>query len=220
MFEEISTYMYSQQSQFQDYSSNLSLSRSNNENRLLSPFQQKLLQEKLKTNIRPEYRRRIEIMLMADRGHSQTQICSALNCSHETARYWTYIAVSGDAHKWRDLPIGRPKTVNEEYLNRLRDLVTRSPREYGYAFQRWTAGWLSKHLAKELGIEVSERHVNRLLKQMGLSTRKTRQGIEESSPGSTELHQSKPVSRSNIVIRNLQGDKQPKTTSLSPFHLI
>ena len=212
--------MYSQQSQFQNYRPNLSLSQSNNENRLLSPFQQKLLQEKLKANIRPEYRRRIEIMLMADRGHSQTQICSALNCSHETARYWSYIAVSGDAHKWKDLPIGRPKTVNEEYLNRLRDLVTKSPREYGYAFERWTAGWLSKHLAKELGIEVSERHVNRLLKKMGLSTRKARPEIEGDSPRNSESDRYKSGSTSNIVIRNLQGDKQPQTTSLSPFHLI
>ena len=211
--------MYSQQSQFQDYKSNLSLSQPNNQEQLLSPFQQKLLQEKLKTNLRPEYRRRIEIMLLADRGHSQTQICSMLNCSHETARYWTYIAVSGDAHKWKDLPIGRPKTVNEKYLNRLRDLVTMSPRDHGYAFQRWTAGWLSKHLAKELGIEVTERHVNRLLKQMGLSTRKARQTDDKSSADS-ELKESKSGNKSNIVIRNLHGDKQPQTSSFSPFHLI
>ena len=67
--------------------------------------------------------------------------------------------------------MGRPKTVNEQYLNRLKELVSYSPREYGYSFQRWTAQWLSKHLAKELGIEVSPQHINRLLKEMGLSTR-------------------------------------------------
>ncbi len=180
--------------------------------RLLSPFQQKLLQEKLKTNLRPEYRRRIEIMLLADRGHSQTQICAALNCSHETARYWTYIAQTGEAHKWKELPIGRPKTVNEKYLNRLQDLVSQSPQDYGYAFKRWTANWLSKHLAKELGIEVSERHVNRLLKQMGLSTRRSR-SLQQANEGKTS-------SKSNIVIRNLQGNKPPQAVSFSPFHFI
>ena len=180
--------------------------------RLLSPFQQKLLQEKLKTNLRPEYRRRIEIMLLADRGHSQTQICAALNCSHETARYWTYIAQTGEAHKWKELPIGRPKTVNEKYLNRLQDLVSQSPQDYGYAFKRWTANWLSKHLAKELGIEVSERHVNRLLKQMGLSTRRSG-SLQQANEGKTS-------SKSNIVIRNLQGNKPPQAVSFSPFHFI
>ncbi|MGL6340242.1 MAG: helix-turn-helix domain-containing protein [Waterburya sp.] len=209
--------MYSQQSQFNDSQSNFSESQPPLQEELLSPFQKKLLQEKLKTNLRPEYRRRIEIMLLADRGHSQTQICATLNCSHETARYWMYIAQSGEAHKWKELPIGRPKTVNEKYLNRLRDLVSESPKEYGYAFQRWTAHWLSKHLAKELGIEVSERHVNRLLKQMGLSTRQ-----DLSSQDSNQLNkESEPIRRSNIVIRNLKGNgsKQPQVVSFSPFHL-
>ncbi|MDJ0590776.1 MAG: helix-turn-helix domain-containing protein [Pleurocapsa sp. MO_226.B13] len=210
--------MYSQQSQFQDFQSHLSAPQLNNEQRLLSPFQQKLLKEKLKTNLRPEYRRRIEIMLLADRGHSQTQICATLNCSHETARYWTHIAQSGEAHKWKDLPIGRPKTVNEKYLNRLQDLVSRSPRDFGYAFRRWTANWLSKHLAKELGIEVSERHVNRLLKQMGLSTRQPRPQ-EDTTLADTSSQKSEKKKSSNIVIRNLQGNKQPKTASFSPFYL-
>lgn len=209
--------MYSQQSQFNDSGSSFLASQSNSEQRLLSPFQQKLLQEKLKTNLRPEYRRRIEIMLLADRGHSQTQICSALNCSHETARYWTHIARSGDAHKWKDLPIGRPKTVNEEYLNRLEDLVNKSPRDFGYAFRRWTANWLSKHLAQELGIEVSERHVNRLLKKMGLSTRQPLQ--EEKSSQSVSTRKSEKNS-SNIIIGNLQINKQPKSASFSPFHFV
>jgi hypothetical protein len=30
--------------------------------------------------------------------------------------------------------------------------------------------WLKKHLAKEFGIEISDRHLKRILKQMGLST--------------------------------------------------
>ena len=214
--------MYSQQSQFNDFQSSFSASQENSRESLLSPFQQKLLKEKLKTKLRPEYRRRIEIMLMADRGHSQTQICTALNCSHETARYWTHIAQSGEAHKWKDLPIGRPKTVNEKYLNRLRDLVTRSPRDFGYAFRRWTAGWLSKHLAQELGIEVSERHVNRLLKQMGLSTRKTPQSKESKTESNNKLQklETNNKSKSNIVIRNLSGNRQPQTISISPFHLV
>ncbi|MDJ0571987.1 MAG: helix-turn-helix domain-containing protein, partial [Pleurocapsa sp. MO_192.B19] len=70
----------------------------------------------------------------------------------------------------------------------------------------------SKHLAKELGIEVSERHVNRLLKQMGLSTRRSR-SLQQANEGKTS-------SKSNIVIRNLQGNKPPQAVSFSPFHFI
>lgn len=137
----------------------------------LTPSQRKLLLKRLETNLRSEYRRRIEIMLLADKGYSQTQICDALGCSYETARYWMTIAQAGKANQWDDYPMGRPKAVNEEYCDRLKELVNQDPRNCGYPFKRWTGQWLAKHLDKELGIQVSACHVNRLLKQMGLSTR-------------------------------------------------
>lgn len=150
-----------------------------NQGHCLTSFQRKLLLKSLQTDLRPEYRRRIEIMLLADKGQSQSQICIALNCSQETARYWICMAEVGQAHQWSDRPMGRPKAVNDDYLNRLRELVNQSPREYGYSFRQWTAQWLSRHLAKEMEIEVSDRHINRLLKDMGLSTRKKNKPVVE-----------------------------------------
>ncbi|MEY3255557.1 MAG: hypothetical protein RLZZ29_688 [Cyanobacteriota bacterium] len=141
------------------------------ESKFLTPFERKTLLKNLQTNSHSDYRRRIEIILLADMGKSQSQICEIIDCSQEMARYWMGIAEAGMAHKWKERKIGRPKTVNNQYLERLKDLVSHSPREYGYAFSNWTAQWLSKHLAKELGITISDRHINRLLKQMGLSTR-------------------------------------------------
>jgi transposase len=162
--------------------------------RLLTPFQRKLLLKNLETDLRPEYRRRLEIMLMADDGHCQAQICAKLGCSQETARYWIAKARDGKAHQWNDNPMGRPKTISEEYLNRLKDLVNHSPREYGYSFECWTAQWLGKHLAKEFGIELSDRHISRLLKEMGLSTRRKREKV------ATDLPKTKD---SGITIRDL-----------------
>jgi transposase len=83
--------------------------------------------------------------------------------------------VSRKAHTkpsgWQVQPIGRPKIVDDQYLERLKELVSQSPRQLGYPFQRWTANWLRRHLEQETGTVVSDRHINRLLKQMGLSTR-------------------------------------------------
>lgn len=163
----------------------------------LTPFQRKLLLKSLETDLRPEYRRRIEIMLQADAGQSQAQICEALGCSQETARYWFAMAQAGLAHRWSDRPMGRRKTVNEQYLNRLKQLASHSPRQYGYPFERWTAQCLSKHLAKELGIKVSSCHINRLLKEMGLSTRHKRTTIKEVSQDV------------GITIGDLQSDSKP-----------
>jgi transposase len=131
----------------------------------------KFLPNELPERLRPEYRRRLEIILRTNLGQSQAEICAALGCSQETARYWMTMAQTGEGKQWSTNSLGRPKRVNEHYLNRLKELVSHSPKDYGYSFERWTAGWLRKHLAQEFDIEVSDRHINRLLRQMGLSTR-------------------------------------------------
>ena len=119
----------------------------NSPSKHLTRFQRQLLQKNLQAEIIPEYRQRIEIMLLADEGKTQTQICRILSCSPLTARHWIFMAKSGHAHNWKDQAIGRPKTVTSEYLERLKQLMSESPRDLGYPFSRWTGQWLSKHLS-------------------------------------------------------------------------
>ena len=128
------------------------------------------------------YHRRLEIQIRTHLGQSQAEICSALGCSKDTARHWMTIAKTEGLNRWDEQPIGRPKVVDDRYKKRLYELATSSPKEHGHSFSRWTAKWLGKHLAKELGIEVSDRHVNRLLKQMGLSTRKSNKPQKSEPP--------------------------------------
>ena len=185
----------------------------------LTSFQRKLLLRNLQTDLRPEYHRRLEIMLLADTGQSQTQICEALGCSQETARYWIGMAKAGQAHLWNDRPIGRPKAVNEQFLERLKELASHSPREYGYPFQRWTAQWLGKHLAKEFGIKVSNYHITRLLKSMGLSTRPRREATEKVTVDTqTETPCSVGTNNSSITIGDLKSSSE--SDFLWSFNLI
>ncbi|MGD1704153.1 helix-turn-helix domain-containing protein [Dapis sp. BLCC M229] len=165
----------------------------------LTSFQRKLLEKNLDDKLPWQYRQRIEIMLLADEGKTQSQICKAIGCSLATARHWILVAKSGQAHKWKNHPIGRPQEVNEQYLERLKELVTNSPREFGYVFHRWTANWLNKHLAKEFDIELSDRHINRLLKQMGLSTKP--------KPPKAEEIPDRDINEKKIVIRDLNSDQ-------------
>jgi transposase len=104
---------------------------------------------------------------------------------------------------WTVQPIGRPKVVTDEYVDALRELVRRSPQDYGYPFKRWTANWLRCHLAKELDIEVSDRHINRLLAQMGLSTRKGKLPVEQDCG---EL----PYRAGQILIQDLNPSAVPE----------
>lgn len=137
----------------------------------LTPFQRKLLLKKLaESDLSSLNRQRIQIMILADEGMSQSAICKDVGCCSSTARHWSQMARSGMAHLWEDSPRGRPKVVTDAYLERLRELLTQSPRDYKYPFARWTADWLRKHLTQEYEIEVSLRHFKRLLKQVKDST--------------------------------------------------
>ena len=181
----------------------------NTEN-LLTPFQRKLLQNSLQEDLPNQYRQRIQIMLLADEGKTQAQICRALGCCPATVRHWTHIARIGMAHQWQDCPIGRPKAVNEEYLECLKELVNHSPRDYGYSFHRWTANWLRKHLAKEFGIEISDRHLKRQLKQMGLSTIPKPPELQEASDQEKEGQ--------SILIHDLKSANASESNSFWLFN--
>lgn len=177
---------------------------------ILTSFQRKLLQKKLLEEIPESYRQRIQIMLLADEDKSQAEICRVLGCCPATVRHWMHIARSGLAHQWQDCPIGRPKAVTQKYLERLQELVNNSPRDYGYSFERWTGSWLSKHLAKEFGVEVTGHHINRLLKQMGLSTRpKT----------SNEDTDNQNINRNRILITDLKLENTVDSTEFSSVNL-
>ncbi|WP_293070164.1 MULTISPECIES: helix-turn-helix domain-containing protein [unclassified Moorena] len=176
----------------------------------LTAFQRKLLQKSLEQDLHESYRQRIQIMLLADQGKSQTEICQTLGCCAATVRHWMHIARSGMAHQWQDCPIGRPKAVNDEYLDRLKELINQSPRDYGYSFQRWTVNWLNKHLAKELGIEVSNPHLQRLLKEMGLSTIPTRRKVNSPNGRENDGH--------SILISDLKSANNSESNSFWLFN--
>ena len=91
-----------------DYKPNFDLKHSEDtEGIFLTVFQKRLLIKNLYTDLSNSYRQRIQIMLLADEGKSQTEICRTLGCSSATVRYWTHIARSGMAHQWQDCPIGQ-----------------------------------------------------------------------------------------------------------------
>jgi transposase len=180
---------------------------------LLSSFQRKQLENKLTQQDIPKLlRQRIEIMILADEGKTQSEICHMLGCSATTAGRWILFARAQFAHQWEEDPPGRPKKISDEYTQRLQELFHSNPRDFGYPFHRWTASWLNKHLTKELGIELSDRHLSRLLKQFGLSNR-----TKEPSDETTETP---PEQESRISIRNLKGQLNLELMDISSTPVI
>jgi transposase len=143
----------------------------NSEGIYLRPFQRQMLQENIDKELPNSYRQRLEIILLTDNGKTQAEICRIIGCCASTASRWIQLTKAGLAHNYLDCPVGRPKLVTDEYVELLRDLLQHSPRDYGYPFRSWTVSWLGKHITKEMGIEVSESHLRRVMRDLGLSTR-------------------------------------------------
>lgn len=192
----------------------------------LTPFQRKSLQKSLQQNLADKQRQRIQIMLLADREKTQAEICEELGCCQATARHWIMMAKNKQAHHWPSNPIGRPNLVDEEYLQRLKQLATTSPqainipnKDYRYPFKRWTAQKLSQHLQAELGIKVTPQHLNRLLKQMGLSTRpKPIPETESDRPVGLDSNSCTIRDREGIQIGNLDSDSMFDTSEIWNFN--
>jgi transposase len=164
----------------------------------LTPFQRKFLEKSLLETSGAKYLQRIKIMLLADEGKKNSEICQELGCSPTTVSRWVHIAKIGQAHCWQEGEIGRPSVINEEILTRLRELVKHNPRDYGYSFERWTTNWLSKHLAKEFGKTVCDRRISQLLKEHKLSIK-----VKERQNKLLGLQQNQNSEDNNFLIRDL-----------------
>lgn len=178
----------------------------NSEGIYLTSFQRQLLRENMAKELPAAYRQRLEIVLLADAGKTQAQICRSLGCSAATASRWMQLTKAGLAHQYLDCPVGRPKVITDEYIEFLRELLQHSPRDYGYPFQTWTVSWLGKHIAKEKGIAVSHSHLKRVMRELGLSTR-------------SKPQQPDKPSKANISIADLPDRALPADDELSELNL-
>jgi transposase len=178
----------------------------NSEGIYLTSFQRQLLRENIAKELPTAYRQRLEIILLADEGKTQAQICRSLGCSAATASRWIQLTKAGLAHQYLDYPVGRPKVVTDEYIEFLRELLDRSPKEYGYPFKIWTVSWLAKHIAKEKGLTVSQSHLKRVMRELGLSTR-------------TKAQQPDKQSKANISISDLPDSSLPADEQESGLNL-
>ena len=160
----------------------------------LTDLQRKQLQKALgRETLSERDKTRVQIMLLFDEGKSQKQICEQLACSTAMARLWIRVVREGQAHRWQEFcQDGRPGKVTQQYRDRLQELIAHyTPKDFGFAFPKWTAKALQIHLNKELHIEVSVRQINRLRREITLATKPH-----------TEVPQ-KGASQSKLVIRDL-----------------
>jgi transposase len=181
----------------------------------LTSFQRQMLEENLQEDLPKSSRQRLEIVLLTDQGKTQAEICRTLGCCTATASRWIHFTKAGLAHKYLECPVGRPKTITDEYIDLLRELLQHSPRDYGYCFDNWTVNWLGKHIAKQIDIKVSESHLKRVMSELGLSTRAACRLRQQSKADLEKLVKTS----SGIIITDLHGGAERPHSEISELNL-
>ena len=73
---------------------------------------------------------------------------------------------------------GRPPKLDDADLAAFRDAVQEPPSAVGYDQPAWSTQLAQRYLAEEFGVEYTIRHVQRLLKEAGLSWRTPRRAAD------------------------------------------
>lgn len=84
----------------------------------------------------------------------------------------------------RDRPKpGRPPKLTDDQRAQFRDAVTGPPAEAGYDAPAWTTDLASRFLAEAFDVEYTDRHVQRLLKDAGLTWKRAGEALELDDEG-------------------------------------
>lgn len=73
---------------------------------------------------------------------------------------------------------GRPRRLQVEHLQLLRQTVLTPPRQLGYAFTAWTLPRLADFLKRQSGVTVQGHYLGRLLHRMGIARRRPKHVLE------------------------------------------
>jgi transposase len=119
--------------------------------------------------------RRVRAIWMSSQGWTVPEIADALDVWRRTVRVWIdkYDEAGLEGIKTKDRS-GRPPKADEQYVERLEEVVQTPPREFGYPFSTWTREYLAMHMEKETGTSISARHVGRLLNRLGFVYKRAR----------------------------------------------
>lgn len=169
----------------------------------------------LRHDKRPEVRQHSMLIRLLHMGYKAEEIAKMQAVSKQTVygwfNRWREEGIEGLANKPKS---GRPLKADEEYSQKLLEVIEKEPSEVGYDFTIWTIDRLRAHLEKETGISLSETRFRALLKRKGYRYRRPKydlghlQDKEAKAQGAEMLEELKKRSSETISSSSL-WTKQP-----------
>lgn len=111
-----------------------------------------------------EYRRE-QAWVLKQQGWKQKEIAEALGVSEGAVSQWMVRGRLGELAA-RPVP-GKTPGLNQEDRAKLRDTLDAGAEASGFEGEVWTQGRVRQVILEQFGISYSERHVGRILRQMG-----------------------------------------------------
>jgi transposase len=114
--------------------------------------------------------RRARAARMLASGMSIARVSMELGLSPATARrYQTLFAAGGVAALMQLGDVGRRSQLSTAAQGRIARAMTGTPRSCGFASESWTRDSVRKFIEREFGIRYSPSHINRLIRDLGLT---------------------------------------------------
>ena len=114
--------------------------------------------------------RRLLALAMVLDGASRTAAAEAAGMDRQTLRDWVHRYNAEGVEGLRDRPRpGRPPRLSAAQMAELAGLVEAGPDPARHGVVRWRCVDLQAEIKRRFGVEISERHVGRLLKRLGFS---------------------------------------------------
>ncbi|MFQ5885237.1 MAG: helix-turn-helix domain-containing protein [Thermoplasmata archaeon] len=127
--------------------------------------------------------RRVQMILLHDRGETAKGIGEIVGCHPYTVSRWIHRFLEGGPHTLKDKPrSGRPPKATPQYLNLLLHEVRKSPMICGYQRTTWTSDILSEHMKRLTGIELKRDRILQLLRKHGIRFRRPKLHLVSPDP--------------------------------------
>ncbi|MCL5670136.1 MAG: IS630 family transposase [Acidobacteria bacterium] len=147
----------------------------------LSVADERQLQEAAAESPEGNFRDACRAVLSLARGATRQQAAEHFGVHPATVGRWAaryrqrgLAGLRGPEHDGR----GRPRRLQVEHLQLLRQTVLTSPRKLGYAFTAWTLPRLAEFLKRRTGVTVRAHYLGRLLHRMGIARRRPKPVLE------------------------------------------
>lgn len=142
-------------------------------------FERERIQKALKSAHDPQFRDRLDAVLLSDHGLSCTRIGRLLGKHGDTVRLWIgdYLRFGFDGLEVGKSP-GRPRMIDSDGEQCLREALEQNPKDMGYRFTRWTLATLIEHLRQKVHVLVSVPVMSKTMREMGYTYKRPKHSLK------------------------------------------